>query len=141
MKATRGAQRPGRRIGYIAAAAILLASIPAGAASNFDPDCPSLEPDADAAATLPAPVLRIEMTELMTPPTPLTRHALATRETPAMNAGQAVDELLDTAELAADDVEAADREVQSLPPTATRLPGVDAEELPRFRRQMFRTDI
>ena len=28
-----------------------------------------------------------------------------------------------------------------LPETALRLPGVSAEELPRFRRQMYRTDI
>ena len=29
----------------------------------------------------------------------------------------------------------------ALPPTATRLPGVATEELPRFRRQMYRLDI
>jgi len=28
-----------------------------------------------------------------------------------------------------------------IPDIATRLPGVSASELPRFRRQMFRTDI
>lgn len=141
MKAIRGAQRHGRRTGYLAAATMLLTWTPAGAATNFDPDCPSLEPDADA-ATLPAPALRIEMTDLVTPPpAPLARHALAPREAPAITSRQTVDELLEEAEPTAEDAEPQDFEGPALPPTATRLPGVDDEDLPRFRRQMFRTDI
>ena len=41
----------------------------------------------------------------------------------------------------ADVIDEADSTPSELPPTATRLPGVSEEELPRFRRQMYRTDI
>jgi hypothetical protein len=32
-------------------------------------------------------------------------------------------------------------EADGVPPTATRLPGVSESDMPRFRRQMYRTDI
>lgn len=44
----------------------------------------------------------------------------------------------------AEDTETADTREEpdgDLPPTATRIPGVADEHMPRFRRQMFRTDI
>jgi hypothetical protein len=34
-----------------------------------------------------------------------------------------------------------DPKPSDLPPTATRTPGIDSDDLPRFRRQMFRLDI
>ena len=50
-------------------------------------------------------------------------------------------QLSDTAsadETAVDDV--VDTEIE-LPPTAVQLPGISKENLPRYRRQMYRTDI
>ena len=45
------------------------------------------------------------------------------------------------AEEVAEDIDDADDGISDTSPTATRLPGVSESELPRFRRQMYRTDI
>ena len=53
---------------------------------------------------------------------------------PAVNTSSDSDET-------ANDVEDADGAINEAAPTATRLPGVSDTDQPRFRRQMYRTDI
>ena len=125
-------------------AALLLVAwcSPTLAATGVDVECPESEPQNKLVATnveipeLEIPSLKIDVAEhgvdsssdiedeISDPP-------LAS---PAVTKGEEVDE-------AAEDVEDADAGVSDTPPTATRLPGVPESELPRFRRQMYRTDI
>lgn len=142
MTANRRARRHGRSTGFLMAVTMLLGSMPAGASNGLDTDCPSLLAQIDAAA-LPAPVLHIELTDLAVPSAPDRADSdVVLRELPAMTSRQSVDALLEDVDPATDDGNrAAEREQPALPPTATSLPGVDDEDLPRFRRQMFRTDI
>lgn len=59
---------------------------------------------------------------------------------PALAADTADTPLIDSEETSATETDAAVA-ADDLPETALRLPGVSEEELPRFRRQMYRTDI
>ncbi|MGI9201678.1 MAG: hypothetical protein ACR2QL_11505 [Woeseiaceae bacterium] len=59
---------------------------------------------------------------------------------PALAADTADTTLTDSKETSATESDAA-LTADELPETALRLPGVSEKELPRFRRQMYRTDI
>ena len=125
-------------------AALLLAAwcSPTLAATGVDVECPESEPQNQLVATnieipqLDIPSLKISVAdhgvdsssdiedEISDPP-------LAS---PAVTKGEEVEE-------AAEETEDADAGVSDTSPTATRLPGVSESEQPRFRRQMYRTDI
>lgn len=124
-------------------AALLLAawSAPLLAATGVDVECPESDPQNKLVATeveLPkiTPSLKVDVAdhgvdssadiedEIIDPP-------LAS---PAVSQG-------DEAEESAAEVDEADAGLNETSPSATRLPGVSETEQPRFRRQMYRTDI
>ena len=47
----------------------------------------------------------------------------------------------DADDAAVPEVDEAETPINETPPTATRLPGVSETDQPRYRRQMYRTDI
>jgi len=121
---------------------LALCTAPALASSGIDVRCP----EADEKRELTAE-------EIATPP----QHALPSLTLRVSDHGvdartAAGDDMIETS-LVAPSVQTAEEAQQSesfdnpdasrddIPPTATRLPGVSATDQPRFRRQMFRTDI
>ena len=116
--------------------------LPGLAATGVDIKCPESERENNLVVTdveLPRPaipLLKIEVTdhgvdseadieaELVDPPL----------ISPAASTSSDEDE-------ATTDVEGADATRNDAAPTATRLPGVSETDQPRFRRQMYRTDI
>ena len=116
--------------------------LPGFAATGVDIKCPESEREDNLVVAdvemprLPVPLLNIDVAdhavdseadieaEIVDPP-------LAS---PAASTGNDKDE-------PASDVEEADAALNETAPTATRLPGVSETDQPRFRRQMYRTDI
>lgn len=133
--------RLGRITGLLTGAGLLVAaSLQAFASTGIHPDCPSLGTPPEPIEIEP-PSLRFEKTELgKTNPLPITAPEGSDAEAPpTLTSSDAIDKLLGK-----DETEESAEPSNSrpeLPPAATRLPGVDDDELPRFRRQMFRTDI
>lgn len=123
--------------------ALLLAcvAVPALASSGIDVHCPETdEARARATADIAAPVLQPPALNLE-----VTDHGVDSQV-------ESGNELIDTtlvapaaqsAEPAADGDagEATQTPRAEAPPATTQLPGVSDADLPRFRRQMFRTDI
>ena len=115
---------------------------PTLAATGVDVECPESERQNRLVATdielpkLVLPTLKIDVAdhgvdssadiedEIVDPP--LT--------SPAVSSGEEVDE-------ATTEVKEADATLDDAAPTATRLPGVSETDQPRYRRQMYRTDI
>ena len=124
-------------IGLLAAA-----SLQAVASTSIDPECPGMG-IVPAAIEIPPPSLRIEKTDLGSAERLPVASSAPVAEAPAPTlATEVLDELLGKqAENADELVDAGDTQQPELPPSATRLPGVDDEDMPRFRRQMYRTDI
>ena len=135
-----------RSISATAAAAMLfgLSCSSAIASNGFKSDCDEIN-DALPAVEIPAPSLTIRVVD----------HGLtdsvADMKDPATDpAAEKIDSraLAEVADVQLNDTgksSAADNDdampVNDLPETALVLPGVSAKELPRFRRQMYRTDI
>ena len=71
---------------------------------------------------------------------PATDPAVEKLTSPALAADTADTTLTDSENASGAETEAA-AAADDLPETALRLPGVSEKELPRFRRQMYRTDI
>ena len=124
--------------------ALLLAawSAPTLAATGVDVECPESEPQNTLVATdieipqLAIPSLNVDVADHGVDSSAdieddITDPPLAS---PAVTSG-------DDAEDAAADVDEADTGLNEAAPTATRLPGVSETDQPRFRRQMYRTDI
>lgn len=136
--------RPNRFLGGAAALLFGLSCSFSHASNAVKSDCDEISdpPTADAS---PAPQLTLRMTE----------HGLTDSEAdmkdPATDPTSEIVEsptLTDTADTVVDEAaesQPADTELKvvadKLPDTALRLPGVSETELPRFRRQMYRTDI
>ena len=89
---------------------------PAMAASDIQPPCPELVSHTEAS-------LHVNLNDEAA--TPALR-ALESGDTPESNSVEADDKAIRKSEM---------------PDIATRLPGVSATDMPRFRRYMFRTDI
>jgi hypothetical protein len=114
------------------------------ASANIDPDCVSIDDQAEISAFSSPPSLRLEMTEHdRRDPTPAERLADSdSPQEPGLEAASnsLLKNLVGKEQNLTDEVDP-EAQAPGLPPTATRLPGIADEDLPRFRRQMFRTDI
>lgn len=109
----------------------------ASASSGFDVDCNEVT-EAPPTPELPTPSLNVQVVDhglvdasanIAAPPAALSADDMV--------APTLVDDVADDGE----DDDQASGPVSTPPETALRLPGVSEEELPRFRRQMYRTDI
>ena len=147
MKANRTPAQPLRRLALsVGAAGLCMASLQALAATGLDRDCPD-EPLSDLQVdTVTDPVLRSEPADRRKT-APLTKSGVDSegltpaRAVPAITSRSTLDDLLVEEDRALDLPGDQHNRRSELPPTATRLPGVANEELPRYRRQMYRTDI
>ena len=121
-------------------AGLLLAAwtVPVFASSGHDARCP--EADADA---------KIRAAELISPALTIPALTIEVTEHGVDSSADIDEEIVDSPRLTPSaDSEEVVREVDPTTaprnetlPTATRLPGVSDSNLPRFRRQMYRTDI
>lgn len=153
MKANLAAPRLWRLAFCLLAGLVATATVPTLAATGVDPECPPLRADSDSLGLVP-PSLRIEVEPAnpavavpIASPSPVVRTQdddaqAEVATTRAATTSQLLDELLRKRQAAARTENPPGEELEpGRPSTATRLPGIDDEDLPRFRRHMFRTDI
>ena len=124
-------------------AALLLLNwcLPGLAATGVDVECPETERESNFVTAVELPTLAIPSLQIDIAEHGVDSSANIEAEivdpplaSPAANTGSDEDE-------AATDIEGADATRNETAPTATRLPGVSETDQPRFRRQMYRTDI
>jgi hypothetical protein len=128
---------------YVGSASALLLSLSCSftyASNLVKSDCDEMN-DPPAADASSAPPLAIKMTDHG-----LTDSASDMRDPASDPAAEKVSSPIladDAEETVTESVTETDASVavDELPETALRLPGVSDQELPRFRRQMYRTDI
>lgn len=128
----------------LSAAGLCVCSLQALASTSFDTDCPTDVLTGLNAVTVAGPSLQIESADRnrskSAPETADTGAPVPTAD-PAITSSSVLDEFLGDEESAGAGLHGREDERPALPKTATRLPGIAEEDLPRFRRQMFRTDI
>lgn len=150
MSTKLAAKRLSPPIEGIVATFLVLVSAQVLASSGIDRQCPTLAPRSDT--TLLEPAYRIDAREVEAAAAADT--ALAEEDsdgTPHIGGAnhstvasrRLIEDLMEQAEHRTATTENSKEQLRKtgLPPTATRLPGIDDEDLPRFRRHMFRTDI
>jgi len=123
---------------------LLLAAwcLPSLAATGVDVECPETKANIALASTelavpeLTNPALELDAADPTGDDSAAIEDEIVARPlaSPAVSASEQDDER-------ATDVETSDASGNETTPTATRLPGVSATDQPRFRRQMYRTDI
>ena len=138
--------RSNRYIGSAASALLLGLSCSTALASNgFKSDCDEIN-DALPAIEIPASPLTIRLADHGLTDSeadmkdPATDPAEDKLTSPAL-AESTDTKLTDSEETGTTETDAAAAAADDLPETAISLPGVSEKELPRFRRQMNRTDI
>ncbi len=124
------------RRGALGASGLLFAACcaPALAANGVDATCAEASADRQLSAReIATPALTIDIVEHGVDSTAAIDEDLidSTLIVPAAEAAEQDDARIDET----------DTPQHEIPPTATRLPGVSDSDLPRFRRQMYRTDI
>lgn len=138
--------RSNRYIGSAAAALLFCLSCSTAIASNgFKSDCEEIN-DALPEVAIPATSLTIRLADHGLTDSeadmkaPATDPASDELTSPAL--AESTDaKLTDSEETSTTETDAAAAATDDLPETALSLPGVSEKELPRFRRQMYRTDI
>ena len=138
--------RSNRYICSAATALLLGLSCSSAIASNgFKSDCDEIN-DALPAVEVPAPSLTIRRVDhgqtdsAADMKAPATDPAAEKVTSPAL-AETTDSKLADSDDTSTTETDAAAATSDDLPETALSLPGVSEKELPRFRRQMYRTDI
>lgn len=138
--------RSNRYIGAASAALLLSLSFTTATASNdVKPSCDEITDKAQT-AELPADSLRLRLTDhgltdsSADMKSPAADPAGEKVSSPTLSADSNDSGLQDNAASSTTEAESA-AAADDLPETALRLPGVSDKELPRFRRQMYRTDI
>lgn len=114
----------------------------ATAATGIDEDCP--ETRAAIVAEISPPSLQVDAAEHVADPATRVADDAAARPLDSGRETQTSALMRELPPRPVDDSESLGSDeatTRDLPPTETRLPGIADEDLPRFRRQMFRTDI
>ena len=137
--------RSNRYIGSAAALLLGLSCSTAIASNDIKSDCHEIN-NSPQAFEVPAPSLTIRLvdrglteseSDMKAPAADPAGEKVTSPALAADTTDTAVSDDEDTGTTDTDTAAAAD----DLPDTALRLPGVSEKELPRFRRQMYRTDI
>lgn len=126
----------------LAGLALGCSSVAASAATGVDEDCP--ETSAEIVAEFSPPSLHLDPVENVSDSAVADQHSATARPLAGGREGQTSAMLREALPQPVDEADAigADGErSRDLPATEMRLPGIADEDLPRFRRQMFRTDI
>jgi hypothetical protein len=117
-------------------------SVAATAATGINEDCP--ETRAAIVAEISPPSVQVETVDHVSDPAISAAELATARPLDSSKGAQTSAQLRKALPSPADDGDSIgsdeDRSME-LPATETRLPGIADEDLPRFRRQMFRTDI
>ena len=131
----------------LSTAALSLLTMTAVAATTLEKDCPKYgDLDRLEVATVAAPGLRLEAADrdgIEASEAARTDDAPSAepQPAPAITSSNILNDLLADEDANDQSVDGVDEQPPELPPTVTRLPGIADEDLSRFRRQMFRTDI
>ena len=126
----------------LAIAAFGFGSVTASAATGVDEDCP--ETRAEIVAEISPPSLHVNAVEHVGDTSVTATDSAAARPLASGTDTQTsalLNKALPRPAGDSDSIASEKDSTRDLPPTDMRLPGVADEDLPRFRRQMFRTDI